>query len=102
VCLWFTPFTIASQGLKELLKGHYSNRLRRVSCPGREVWVATHDNEPFERKILELELVEDIGLVFIERIVAQKKLASHEDRELKYRVEPGGYFCDYFGGGTRM
>ena len=76
-----------SQAREELMKGHDSSRLCRLSGPGREVGIATYDDEPVHCQILQLELVEDIGLVFFERVVAPKELASHEDRELEYSVE---------------
>jgi hypothetical protein len=88
--------SVLSESSEELIKSHDSIRLRGLSSPGREVWIATHDNEPVHGQILELELVEDVGLVFFEWVVAQKKLASHEDRELKHSVESRRDFSDYF------
>ena len=52
-----------SEAREELMKRHDSRCLGRLSSPDREVWVATHDDEPVHCQILQLELVEDIGLM---------------------------------------
>ena len=71
------------------MEGHDSSGLRGLASPGREIGVAAHNDVLVHCQVLQLELIKDIGLVFFERVVAQKELASHENREIEHRIEPG-------------
>jgi tRNA(Arg) A34 adenosine deaminase TadA len=71
-----------SESLKELVKGHNSSCVHRLLGPGRKVWIAAYDYESVHGEVLKLKLIEDVGMVFFDRVVAQKELARDKDREL--------------------
>jgi hypothetical protein len=88
--------TLRSDRPEELIESHNSMHLRAVLGPEREVGIATYDDEPVKGQVLKLKLIEDIRVMFFEGIVAEQKLASDKDSELKDCVESCAEFSNYF------
>ena len=75
--------------------------LRALLGPDREVRITAHDDESVKGQILKLKLIEDIGVMFFEGVVAEKKLASDKDSELEDGVESCAEFGNYFSSRAR-
>lgn len=60
------PSVSGSETLEKLIKRHDSISLRRLSSPRREALIVTHNYEPVEGQVLELEHIEYVGLVVVQ------------------------------------